>query len=83
MLRGRIALAGALALATLLAPEGTLLATAAEPATLPVGDLAGRIWRESGRGGTPERDVNTPQFGSVTMAATSARQIQFGGRLLF
>jgi len=33
--------------------------------------------------GTPERFVNTPQFGSVTMAATSARQIQFGGRLLF
>jgi len=33
--------------------------------------------------GTPERFVNTPQFGSVTMAATSARQIQFVGRLLF
>lgn len=33
--------------------------------------------------GTPERFVNTPQFGSVTMAATSARQIQFVGRLKF
>src|SRR4029453_17798426 len=33
--------------------------------------------------GTPERFVNTPQFGSVTMAATSARQIQFVARLLF
>ena len=43
--------------AALLAPEGTLLATAAEPATLTVGDLAERIWRESGRGGTPETDV--------------------------
>lgn len=33
--------------------------------------------------GSPERFVNTPQFGSVTMAATSARQIQFVGRLKF
>ncbi len=31
--------------------------------------------------GTPERFVNTPQFGSVTMAATPARQIQFVGRI--
>lgn len=33
--------------------------------------------------GTPERFVNTPQFGSVIMAATSARQVQFVARLLF
>jgi Carboxypeptidase regulatory-like domain len=33
--------------------------------------------------GTPERYVNTPQFGSVIMAATPARQIQFSGRLNF
>jgi hypothetical protein len=33
--------------------------------------------------GTPERFVNTPQFGSVTMAATPARQVQFVGRLRF
>jgi hypothetical protein len=33
--------------------------------------------------GAPERFVNTPQFGSVIMAATSARQIQFVGRLKF
>jgi hypothetical protein len=33
--------------------------------------------------GTPERFVNTPQFGSITMAATSARQIQFVGRMRF
>ncbi len=33
--------------------------------------------------GTPERFVNTPQFGTVTMAATSARQIQFVGRVHF
>ena len=33
--------------------------------------------------GTPERFVNTPQFGSVIMAATPARQIQFVGRLKF
>jgi nucleoside-diphosphate-sugar epimerase len=43
--------------ATLLASEGALLATAAEPATLTVGDLAGRIWLESGRKGRPETDV--------------------------
>jgi hypothetical protein len=33
--------------------------------------------------GSPERFVNTPQFGSVIMAATPARQIQFVGRLKF
>ncbi len=33
--------------------------------------------------GTPERFVNTPQFGTITMAATSARQIQFVARLVF
>jgi hypothetical protein len=33
--------------------------------------------------GTPERFVNTPQFGSITMAATSARQIQFAVRMAF
>jgi hypothetical protein len=33
--------------------------------------------------GTPERFVNTPQFGSITMAATSSRQVQFVGRLRF
>jgi hypothetical protein len=33
--------------------------------------------------GTPERFVNTPQFGSITMAATAARQIQFVGRMRF
>ena len=43
--------------AALLAPDGVLLATAAEPATLTVGDLATRIWRESGRKGPPETDV--------------------------
>ena len=33
--------------------------------------------------GTPNRFVNTPQFGSITDAATSARQIQIGARLSF
>ncbi len=32
---------------------------------------------------TPERFVNTPQFGTITMAATPARQIQFAARLNF
>jgi hypothetical protein len=33
--------------------------------------------------GTPERLVNTPQFGSIIMAATPARQIQFVARYMF
>jgi hypothetical protein len=33
--------------------------------------------------GTPERFVNTPQFGTITMAATPARQIQFVARFVF
>jgi hypothetical protein len=33
--------------------------------------------------GTPNRFVNTPQFGSITDAATSARQIQFVFRAMF
>ena len=33
--------------------------------------------------GTPERFVNTPQFGSIIMAATPARQIQFVLRYAF
>ena len=33
--------------------------------------------------GTPNRFVNTPQFGSITEAATPARQIQFVVRATF
>ena len=33
--------------------------------------------------GTPERFVNTPQFGTITMAATPARQIQLVARYQF
>ena len=33
--------------------------------------------------GTPNRFVNTPQFGTVTMAMTPGRQIQLSGRLSF
>ena len=33
--------------------------------------------------GTPNRFVNTPQFGTITEAATPAREIQFGARLSF
>jgi hypothetical protein len=33
--------------------------------------------------GTPNRFVNTPQFGTITEAATPGRQIQFGARLSF
>ncbi len=33
--------------------------------------------------GTPNRFVNTPQFGTITEAATPSREIQFSGRLSF
>jgi len=33
--------------------------------------------------GTPDRFVNTPQFGTITEAATPGRQIQLGARLSF
>jgi len=33
--------------------------------------------------GTPNRFVNTPQFGTITEASTPERQIQFGARLSF
>lgn len=33
--------------------------------------------------GTPNRFVNTPQFGTITEAATPPREIQLGGRLSF
>ena len=33
--------------------------------------------------GTPNRFVNTPQFGTITEAATPGREIQFGLRVSF
>jgi hypothetical protein len=33
--------------------------------------------------GTPNRFVNTPQFGTITEATTPGREIQFGARLSF
>jgi len=33
--------------------------------------------------GTPNRFVNTPQFGTITMAMHPGRQIQFGTRVTF
>ena len=33
--------------------------------------------------GTPNRFVNTPQFGTITMAMTPGREIQLSGRLSF
>jgi hypothetical protein len=33
--------------------------------------------------GTPNRFVNTPQFGTITEAATPGREVQFSGRLSF
>jgi hypothetical protein len=33
--------------------------------------------------GTPNRFVNTPQFGTITEATTPGRQIQFSARVSF
>jgi hypothetical protein len=33
--------------------------------------------------GTPNRFVNTPQFGTITQAATTGREIQLGVRVSF
>jgi hypothetical protein len=33
--------------------------------------------------GTPNRFVNTPQFGSITEAATPGREVQLGARVSF
>jgi FlaA1/EpsC-like NDP-sugar epimerase len=41
----------------LLAGEGAALATASDPTVLTVGELAGRIWREAGRTGSPDIDL--------------------------
>jgi nucleoside-diphosphate-sugar epimerase len=41
----------------LLAGEGVRLATASEPTVLTVGELAGRIWGEAGREGSPDIDL--------------------------
>ena len=33
--------------------------------------------------GTPNRFVNTPQFGTITEAATPGRELQVSGRISF
>ena len=33
--------------------------------------------------GTPNRYVNEPQFGTITMAMTPGREIQLSGRIFF
>jgi hypothetical protein len=33
--------------------------------------------------GTPNRFVNTPQFGTITMAMHPGREAQFSGRITF
>ncbi len=33
--------------------------------------------------GTPNRFVNTPQFGTITEAATPGREVQLGARVAF
>ncbi|HVM17722.1 MAG TPA: polysaccharide biosynthesis protein [Gaiellaceae bacterium] len=60
MVRYWITMAHAATLAAhgaLLAAQGVHLATAADPVTLTVGELAERIWRHAGRPGTPTLDV--------------------------
>jgi nucleoside-diphosphate-sugar epimerase len=60
MIRYWITMAHAAALAAhgvLLAAQGVHLATAADPVTLTVGELAERIWRHAGRAGSPPLDL--------------------------
>jgi nucleoside-diphosphate-sugar epimerase len=60
MVRYWITMAHAATLAAhgaLLAAQGVHLATAADPVTLTVGELAERIWRHAGRAGTPPLDL--------------------------
>jgi len=38
---------------------------------------------EQSKSGTPNRFVNTPQFGTITMAMTPGREIQLSARLSF
>ena len=60
MVRYWITLAHAAALlahGALAAAEGERLATAAQPASFTVGELAERIWRQAGREGEPELDL--------------------------
>jgi FlaA1/EpsC-like NDP-sugar epimerase len=60
MVRYWITMAHAVTLAaqgTLLAGEGVLLAGPADPVKLTVGELAERIWHQSGRPGRPELDL--------------------------
>ncbi|MBD0290702.1 MAG: polysaccharide biosynthesis protein [Thermoleophilia bacterium] len=60
MLRYWLTMAHAASLAghaVLLAGEGATLATAADPVTMTVGDLAARIWRAAGRSGSPALEL--------------------------
>jgi nucleoside-diphosphate-sugar epimerase/sugar phosphate isomerase/epimerase len=60
MVRYWITLAHAVALlvhGALAAAEGECLATAADPATFTVGEVAERVWRQAGREGEPELEL--------------------------
>jgi FlaA1/EpsC-like NDP-sugar epimerase len=60
MVRYWITLAHAVALlvhGALAAAEGECLATAADPATFTVGEVAERVWRQAGRDGEPELEL--------------------------
>ena len=63
----------------LLAADGTLLSTAADPATLTVGELADRIWRAAGRSGSPDVEVVGIRPGEVMAEVLIGPGEELGG----
>ena len=63
----------------LLAGEGVRLATASEPTVLTVGELAGRIWAEAGRGGSPDIDLLGIRRGETLTEVLIAPGEELGG----
>jgi nucleoside-diphosphate-sugar epimerase len=82
MVRYWITMAHAVTLAAhgaLLAADGTLLAGPGEPVMLSVGELAERIWRQTGREGEPELDVVGIRRGETLSEALTGPREQLGG----
>ena len=62
----------------LLAADGVLLATAHDPVVLTVGELAKRIWTETGHAGQPELDVIGIRPGETTSEVLIAQGEELG-----
>ncbi len=63
----------------LLAGEGIALATASDPTVLTVGELAGRIWHEAGREGSPAIDLLGIRRGETLSEVLIAPGEELGG----